>query len=772
MASLVTLAVLGLLLAAAGGLAHRMRLPPILGYLVVGIVASPHALGGDYIPVHLAEEAGHFAVLLILFAIGLELDLKTLTQAVRSSAWVMPFDLVVPIALGALLGMAFGWSVGQSWALGLTLGLSSTLFGERITAARTVPSGVRQRVLGVLISQDVAAAGLLAIMVAIGTGGLGAAGGAGAGVAASGGWAGVGAPLLVMGRLVLALIIMTALLLLVVPRLLDAVARSHVHELLVLLTGSLMLGAAAIGHWAGSAELGALAAGVVAAEAGSRFLLRTALRSLRDVALAAFFVASGFAVDIGVVIGNPLLIIAVAGTFALSKTLVHIPAAVLRGQPFPDAVRTGVALAAMGEFSLVLVAVAEQAGAAHDMLRPVISGALVLLLVTAPLVFSQSDRAARLVDRLPAPTLRLLAWMVEGLRRGMGAPVPSVKKIRRDHLRRLLVNGLLLVAWTVLVAAIDRTAGPLIQNWGVSDIVARGVILALWFVIGVPVLRALWGSYRGLVWSMVGLRANETQGAGRARQAMVNAVLAATVVLLVAPFVLAIPSAWPVLLLAAGLAGGVGIAAWRHINRFHANLADAVGRVLGEQSEDAALLDKIVSRYPWGLRMTTVAVPSDSPVAGRSLEEARLTTRTGATVAVVQRGRQEFVNPSPELVLRPRDALVLMGEPHQLSQAEALVVAHGGALRLEAQSTLAEVVEITAVEGSPWQGRELGELNLKERCGCLVVGVRRAGAQRPTGFDAKLIIKEGDHVILLGTGLQLQRARDDATPTFGSEPEV
>src|SRR5205823_2826129 len=113
---------------------------------------------------------------------------------------------------------------------------------------------------------------------------------------------------------------------------------------------------------------------------------------------------------------------------------------------------------------------------------------------------------------------------------------------------------------------------------------------------------------------------------------------------------------------------------------------ESITRVLGHDPEAGALLDRLMEGYPWGVRSAAVAVPSDSPLANTTLGSGRIQELTGATVAVLQRNRREVVNPGPEEVVRPDDLLVLLGDAHQLARAEALVVAHGEALRMTAQS--------------------------------------------------------------------------------------
>ncbi len=728
--ALGALAVLAAALAVAGWLAHRLNAPPALGYLVVGIAASPHALGHGFVQEAVVEEVAHFGVLIILFFIGMELDLATLTRSIRRTAPTMPFDLLLPMGLVATVALIAGWAPVQAWTLGIACALSSTLFGERLCADAS--SSVRERVLGVLISQDVAAAGLLALV---------------AGLAAGGSWT---TPISTTLQLLIALVVLTALASLIVPRLLDDISRTHQHELLVMASLATMLGLAVASAWAGNAELGALVAGVVAAEAASRFVLRTALRSLRDLSLAVFFLSSGMAVDIGQLWGHAALALGVAAAFFFAKTIVHAPAAMAAGLTPTDALRTAISLGAMGEMSLVLASVA---GPGDD-LKTVLLGAIIILLVVTPIMTRATPHMAGAAQKVLGPTRPLIAWVVEGLRRS-GGPKEGTK----DATRRFITNVILVLAWMSLVLTSWTSLRGSIP---LPPRIVTGLILGIGAAVGLPLLVAAMRAYRNLVWVLVGLREGERVGAGRVRAGLVHAAVTTTLVLLTLPILLATRQSWPLMAGIALLAIGVSAAAWRQLSRFHHNLEEAVGRVLGQEGRSPEALDRIIQRYPWGLRMVTVALPPDSPLKGKTLLESRISAVTGATVAVVQRNRQETVHPGPDFRLQGGDSLVLMGESHQLARAEALLVSHGDALVLRAQSREATIEEVRIEEGSAWASTTLADARVKETTGCLVVGVMAKDAEHPRPFDARQRLEPGDRVILLGSDLQLRRAREAA----------
>lgn len=746
-AFLATIALAALALAATGYLTQRLRLPPALGYLVAGLLLSPHAFGGDWFSESVLEGVTEVGVLFLLFLVGLELDLEKLRRTIRSTAAVLPFDLLVPIVAAGAIARAFGWSFSEAVVLGIVVALSSTILGERLTASPGVRQSARHRVLGVLISEDVAAGALLALLAALGSGAAATAEG-GLQVA------------LETGRLVFFLVLLTVGALLLVPKLLDEVARRHVHELMVLWGAALVALWGYLGFLAGSAELGAFVAGVAAAEAGSRYVTRNALQSLRDAAVAIFFFASGLAVSLTGLLADPWPPLALAGVFLIGKVLVHAPSAMAAGLDLRAALHTAFALGALGEFSLILAAVAEREGLAHPALQSTVVGAMVILLPVAAVLLRAAPAMERGFYRLPERVQDPLVWLVTGLRR-LQPSGPAERGRRRTAAQGLVGNVLLLAA---IAAATPWLAGQAVDRVDADPLLVAGITWGLGFALGLPLLLGAYRHYRNLVWSLVGLRPGERIGAGRARTRLVDAWVAVSAVLVLALVSLRIPATLPVLGAAALVAAVVAAVAWRQLRGFQRTLEDTVTRVLGRETESGQLLDQVLQKYPWGVRSTAVSVPPDSPLARRTIEGSRLGELTGALVAVIHRRQREIVNPPPDTLILPGDTLMLLGDLHQIARAEALVVSHGDALRMATTSKQVVVEEVALEGGSRWVGQALSETGIREETGALVAGVWPRDARHPQPFDPERRLREGDRLLVVGTELQVERVRAVAHP--------
>lgn len=730
---------LALALAAAGWIAWRLALPTVVGYMLVGL-----ALSGAQVAVWLGIPASSWpaladlAVLPILFAIGLELDLKRIRQAIGGALLTLPLDILVPALAVASVARLGGWPITPSLVLGLCACLSSTLFGERLASTAGFTPHAKRRALGVLLGEDIVATLLLALVALLATG---------QGV---GDWLG---PASHIGFLLLWFLVLTSAALVVLPRLLDALARTHSHELLVVGSVGFVIVFAVAGALAGSRELGALVGGVAAAEAGSRFVVRNALQSIRELSLALFFFVSGIAIDPRVAVHSIPLALGTAAAFLVAKLAVHAPAALAAGLDSASALRVALSLGTMGEFNLILVAAAIAAGSTQPGLQPTIVGAMLALLLAVPLLLRGVPRFLLLVDRLPERPRAGAHALAESLRRVR--PPRSDPVRRRSNVRLLMANLVVLAALGSLAAALS---GPVLDGRpGWAPALYFGAVIS----VATPFVYSGYRAYRSLVRGLAGF-GEEAEQSAVLRSRLVDAWVAATAIVLLVPISLLAPTSLPVLLSGLLVAVVLVAVAGRQLTRFHRVLAGSVTRVLGQEAAEGQLLDRVLQRYPWGIRFAAVAVPHDSPVAGQTIASSRITALTGATVAVLQRGRNETLDPPSDSRLAGGDTLVLLGEAHQLAQAESLVVAHGEAIRLTAQSRLVEVADVTLDAGSRLVG-QITAARLRGDTGALLAGVWRAGAahpEPPAGPAATIALAAGDRLILLGSRLQVTRVRE------------
>ena len=356
---------------------RRLNLPPLLGYLIVGVAIGPNAL--SLVPdVPLARNLAEFGVVFLMFSIGLEFSLPRLTQMRRLVFGLG--GLQVAITLLALFGLlrAAGAQWPSAFAISAALCMSSTAIVMRMLAERLELETLHGRAaVGVLLFQDLAVVPFLIIIPALGLEGVGL--GTALGLAALKA-AAVLATLLFFGQR-----FMRAWF--------HVVARRRSHELFIINVLFITLGLAYVTELAGlSLALGAFLGGMLISETEYRHQVEEDIRPFREVLLGLFFVSMGMQLDLRVVIDNVAL---VAALFALPMVLkfgIVAGLARLLGEPPGTALRAGLALAQAGEFGLVLASVGVLDGTVNvDFYQAAVAGML-LSMLCAPFLIHYSDR--------------------------------------------------------------------------------------------------------------------------------------------------------------------------------------------------------------------------------------------------------------------------------------------------------------------------------------------------------------------------------------------
>src|SRR6185437_8109031 len=386
MASSLELILLFLLAAVVGVVACRLaRLPPILGYLVVGLVIGPHALAlsDDSASIaHLAE----FGVVFLMFVIGLEFNLPKLRSMRRLVFGLGSSQVLLTIAatLAANALVAWGFAVaGRSWglgwqsavALGGALAMSSTAIVARLMAERLeLESEHGRRVMGVLLFQDLALVPLLVLIPALGS-----------------------SPEALLRELAFAFFkaaVLLTLLLVGGQRVmrwwLTLVVRRKSEELFILNLLLVTLGLAWLTSLAGlSLALGAFLAGMLIAETEYKHQVETDIRPFHDVLLGLFFVTIGMKLDWRLVAERWGLVLLLLTLPVLFKLLLVTVLARAFGASTGVSLRTGLYLAQAGEFGFVLLTLSREHGLVPpELLNPILAGMVLSMLATPFIVMT------------------------------------------------------------------------------------------------------------------------------------------------------------------------------------------------------------------------------------------------------------------------------------------------------------------------------------------------------------------------------------------------
>jgi CPA2 family monovalent cation:H+ antiporter-2 len=372
--------------AVLGVVAFRMmHLPPMLGYLAVGILIGPHALG-------LAEQSetthglAEFGVVFLMFSIGLEFSLAKL-KAMRAIVFGLGLAQVV---LTIVATMIFGWTIATqlppalqiswqaSFALGGALAMSSTaIVVKMLTERLELESEHGRKIIGILLFQDLAVVPLLILIPSLGE--------RPDKLVETLAWAGFKAVIVLALLLFFGQKIMRNWFTIVVKR------RSQ--ELFMLNLLLVTLGAAWITERAGlSLALGAFVAGMLISETEYKHQVEEDIKPFRDVLLGLFFITIGMLLNVKLVMANWWLVLLLLCAPVLLKFALIAGLAKLFGASDGVSMRTGLALAQAGEFGFVLLNLAAGHNLMDTYVVQVVLASMVLSMLLAPFIIAQSDQ--------------------------------------------------------------------------------------------------------------------------------------------------------------------------------------------------------------------------------------------------------------------------------------------------------------------------------------------------------------------------------------------
>jgi CPA2 family monovalent cation:H+ antiporter-2 len=414
-----------------GLLATRLRLPPILGYLIAGVAVGPFT-PGFVADSGLASQLAEIGVILLMFGVGLHFSIADLMAVRRIAIPGAVVQIAVATALGAVLSHFWGWSWGTGLVFGLSLSVASTVVLLRALEDRGILDSTDGRIaVGWLIVEDLVTVLALVLLPAL-AGPLGAT----PPESAAGHAPAVQAGLLATLGLTLAKVTAFVVLMLVVgrraiPWLLGRVVRIGSRELFTLAVLAIALGIAvgAAVLFGVSFALGAFFAGVIVSESDFSHEAATNALPLQDAFAVLFFVSVGMLFDPTILLRQPLEVLTVVLIILLGKSAASLGIVLAFRYPLHTALTISASLAQIGEFSFILAAVGVSLGLLPAEAQSLIVAGALLSITLNPFVFRVVEPVERWVRGRP--------WLARALERPAGelAELPPVvgDAQLRDH---------------------------------------------------------------------------------------------------------------------------------------------------------------------------------------------------------------------------------------------------------------------------------------------------------------------------------------------------
>jgi CPA2 family monovalent cation:H+ antiporter-2 len=654
--ALLELALLFALCVAVAVTFHRLRLPPIVGFLVAGVVVGPNTIG----LVHheeMVRQLAEVGIVVLLFAVGLEVPMGQIARMKRTILVGGGVQVLGTVLIAALACWLFGMPWASAVFLGFLLSLSSTAASTKILVDHGELSAPHGRlVLGINIAQDLAVVPMILLIPML------------AGTAADGG----SSVLASLGKLGLLTGVVVLARLLVGP-ILSLVARTRNRELFVLFLATWCLSLAVVtAHQGLSLALGAFLAGILLADSDYHSQAAAEIEPFRDAFASLFFVSIGMLFDWHTIVESPGTVGLALLAVVLGKALVVVLAAWQLGQPAWVRVRAALTLAQVGEFSFVLVQLGKRSELLTGSAEKVFLVVAVLSIAITPLLYGLGHRIAARARAV-----------------GGGDAAPRHGELQRQDHAIIVGYG---PTGRTIAAGLQAAGVPYVVSEMNADTVRaereRGVPIVLSDCTRLSALQAL-GLERA---KMLILAVNDAAATSRIAQ-LCRQVAPDTHVLVRAVYTAEVDG-----LRRAGahdvvpqeLEASVEMLA-RVLRRFLV-ADDEIGRQVHDVRRrggsgrsaptgpgDAA---DVIDFVP-GIGFAVWRVHDGAACTGRTLAEVGVRRLTGCSVVAVRRAGQNLPAITPDTVLQVGDAVVVIGPKARLADAAAMFAQPSPGLRPE-----------------------------------------------------------------------------------------
>lgn len=400
---------------------QRLRISPVLGFLVVGAALGPHGLGRladysraiDWLTVTGERQIAFIAdlgIVFLLFFIGLELSMRRLITMRRLVFGLGGLQVVLSALAISLAAFWFGQPAAAALIIGTCLALSSTaIVMELLSGQRRMMSTTGRTSFAILLAQDLAVVPLLFLISALGGHSEGSI---------------LQGVIVAMVEALLAVAVIALVGRIILKPLFRLAASTDNPEFFMAATLLIAVGSGVIAAFAGlSMALGAFIAGLLLAETEYRRAVEAMIDPFRGLLLGVFFFSVGMHIDLSFIWREPFIVIGGFVAMMVLKTILLVPLCRLFGVPWAASVETSLLLAPGGEFAFIGIGLATQFGLVDPGIAAGVLAVVSLTMATLPFVSLFARRAARRV-----------AQQVTG-------DAPATQLPPSDHVKRVIVVG-------------------------------------------------------------------------------------------------------------------------------------------------------------------------------------------------------------------------------------------------------------------------------------------------------------------------------------------
>lgn len=627
----------------------RMHIPPIVGFLLTGILAGPHGLGLVK-AVKQVDMLAEIGVVLLVFTTGIEFSFRNLLR-LKKSALLGGF---LQVALSAVAVFAIVKAIGQPTPLAIFMGLllchtSTTIMLKILQARVELDSPHGRSSLAISLFQDISSVPMMLCVPFL--------------AGSSGGDA--GSTLLWIGiKCVGIIILMYFCTIWIVPKLLYHVARTRIDELFLLSIVAICFAITWLTSAAGlSVALGAFFAGLIISESEYSFRALSNILPFREVFASFFFISMGMLLNIDFVLQQPVTLLLVSVGILLLKAVLASVAVLLIGFPLRTAIFSGVLLSQVGEFSFILAKTGMPYGLLNDYAYQLLLAIVVLTMLAAPFFMQITPKLAELLLRVPIPK-RMIAGNM---------PAEQLASLdKKDHLiiigfgingrnlaRAARVSGIPYVILELNAETVknekakgepiyygDASQEAVLKHVGIDD--ARVAVIGISDPVASRIMVQLLRRLNPRLHIIVRIRF--LQEMKLLYDLGANDVIPEELETSVEIFTRVLRKY---------------LIPKDEIDKFIAEVRAGNYQMLRTQTPYATSFSDLQSHLA-NIEIVTLRVSPSSPFAGKSLAEIGLRKQHGVTVLAIRRDQQMWSGPDGEHRLLENDIVIVLGEPNKI----------------------------------------------------------------------------------------------------------
>ena len=738
---------------------RRLRIPTILGYIVAGFLIGPHFSWFMDVESNASIETwSEIGVVIILFHIGLEFDFHKIADigstAIVSALVKMGGVLFVGYGFGLLIGL----SVMDSVFLGVMLSISSTVVIQKCLEEM----GLSEKkfaglVMGSLVMEDVIAVFMMVILTTMSV----SQGGSKAAIAAH------------LALMLCYLVIWLILGVFFVPTLLDKTMEYMSDEMLTLLSlGFCFLMALLAKRLGFSMELGAFLAGSFFA--GTRYVHRVerVTSGIKDMFGAIFFLSVGMLVEPAIIAERWTSIVPIAVIAVVAKLIFATIGMMLSGQDLDTAVRGGISLAPIGEFSFIIASLGISLGVIEDYLYPVIVASSILTIIFTPVLIRQSDR---IVDAITAAVPEKLRRRIDSYTSDDQASAEHAsewKIVLRDSLVKIGIYGSIMLVTALAGCNLLQPALSEIAGERPSKFICTALIYAVMIIFARPyfgtrnvAFTKLWMdslSNRPPLLAIVMIKAGLM---------MIVAAIPLIDLFNLKGVLLILP---PVAIYLIARSDFVATYYLQLEAKFLSNLNQKTMEERGGSRNEQHWLEEDFSIFSW-------MIPEGAPYAGKSIMDLGWGRKDSVYVVKVKRGEKRIPMPTARMTLQSGDRVYVIGDRQSLEIfSKTLGISetiHIRTLRDFLDGAYPDREHALACAAIPVRGMEhfvgkpIKKSGITARTNCMILGLERGGYAYKMP-DANMLIEEGDILWIIGAYNDLERIASHLVGKAGTHSET